>query len=99
MKRAEAASRNTGYIVVIDELIDRFLKRRQIPPAATNALKRFIVDLALPDAVAVGRGDFRNFPAGRRKIGLIPWRKAPFGAIRVVPARVHPRDNRRTRVE
>src|SRR5436190_20825763 len=69
VKRAEAAPRNARNVIVIDELIDAFLKRGQIPPAAADTLEGLGVNLALANAITVGRGDLRHLLARVLKVG------------------------------
>src|SRR4051812_10848552 len=96
----EALAARATDVEVIDELIDDVLQRRKIPSAAANALEGLVVNLALADAVTVRLGEIlREVFLRRREVGLVPRREPPLGAIRIVPTRIRPEDDRRACVE
>src|SRR5438034_234060 len=100
VKDVETFTTRAADVVVIDQLINDILERRQIPSAATDALESVFIDLALADAVAIGlREILGKLLGGRFEIGEVPGCESPLGAVGVESARIGPEDDGRASVK
>ena len=95
----EALTADTANIEMDYKLVDDLLEQGQIPAAAANALDFVVRQAGAAQAETVRVSQIRNVFNRLRPVGFINRAESPLDTVRVISARVDPKDNRRAGVD
>jgi hypothetical protein len=99
LQHLETLPARAAHVEVDDELIHHPLQERQVPPAAAHLLDLVGAEAAAAHIVAIGRTEAADFRLRGFPIGLVERAEAPFHAVGVVAARIHPQHHARAGVD